>query len=155
MPQLAGSRAPDIARPWQYGSIVAFPVVDGLRAVEFGTPGEMRQRLVNLVVNGNKRATAGLLSEYAAAGEPVECVGEQLAVIDDEGSHVATVSVTKVVLSRFADVPDEFAIAEAEGDLNAADFRASHSTYWSRQGIHVTDDTLVVWLYFDLLTRQA
>jgi uncharacterized protein YhfF len=129
---------------------MAFPVVGGLRAVELGTPGELRQRLVQLVVNGNKRATAGLLWEYEQEHEPLEHVGERLAVVDDHGRHVATIRVTEVVVSRFADVPDMFAVAEAEGDLNAGDFRASHTSYWASIGSPVTDDTLVVQLYFEL-----
>ena len=133
---------------------MAFPVVGGLRAIEFGTPGAMRQKLVDLVVNGNKRATAGQLAEYEAEHEPLEHVGERLAIVDDDGRHVATVSVTKVVVSRFADVPDDFALAEAEGDLNAADFRESHMMYWSSVGTPVTEDTLVVQLYFDLVADE-
>jgi uncharacterized protein YhfF len=39
-----------------------FPVVDGLRSVEFGTPGYFRTNLVNLILHGQKRATAGLFS---------------------------------------------------------------------------------------------
>lgn len=131
---------------------MTFPVVDGLRAIEFGTPGEMRTRLADLVVNGNKRATAGLVSDYEDEGEPIEHVGELLVILDNDGSGIATVRATKVVVSRFADVPDEFALAEAEGDLDAADFRASHTDYWSSVGTPVTDDTLVVQLYFELLT---
>ena len=65
--------------------------------------------------------------------------------------HVATVRTTRVEVSRFADVPDEFALAEAEGDLNAADFRASHLEYWTAIGDVVTDDTMIVQLYFELL----
>ena len=133
---------------------MAFPIVDGLRAIEFGEPGEMRDRLIDLVVNGNKRATAGLLSEYEEEGEPIEHVGERLVIIDNEGRRVATVRATKVVVSRFADVPDEFALAEAEGDLNAANFRASHTDYWESAGTPVTDDTLVVQLYFDLVSKD-
>ena len=129
---------------------MAFPVVDGLRAIDFGTPGEMRRRLVDLVVHGDKRATAGLLSEYETEHEPLEHVGERLAIVDHDGRHVATVRVTEVVVSRFSDVPDRFALAEAEGDLNAADFRASHTAHWSSVGTPVSDDTLVVQLYFDL-----
>jgi RimJ/RimL family protein N-acetyltransferase len=51
-------------------------------------------------------------------------------------------------------VPDEFALTEAEGDLNAADFRASHSDYWSRIGEAITDDTQIVQVYFELLTHR-
>lgn len=128
-----------------------FPRVDGLRSIEFGTPGESRQRLVDFVLRGNKRATAGLLSEYESEGEEVEHVGELLAMVDNEGRQVATLEVTRAEVLRFADVPDEFALAEAEGDLNAADFRASHLDYWTKTGETVTDDTMVVTVYFDLL----
>jgi len=61
--------------------------------------------------------------------------------------------VTRSEILRFADVPDEFALAEAEGDMNAADFRASHLAYWTRVGETVNDDTLIVTVYFDLMPK--
>lgn len=128
-----------------------FPRVDGLRTIEFGTPGPSRANLVNLVLHGAKRATAGLLHDYANEGEEIEHVGELLAMVDNDGAHVGTLRVTRVEVLRFADVPDEFALAEAEGDLDAADFRASHTAYWTKVGESVDDDTLVVTMYFDLL----
>jgi len=99
-----------------------FPRVDNLRGIEFGTLGTSRETLVNLVLHGNKRATAGLLSEYETEGEAVEHVGELLAMVDNNGHHVGTLEVTRAEIVRFADVPDEFALAEAEGDLDASDF---------------------------------
>ena len=131
-----------------------FPVVDGLRSIEFGTPGKSRENLVNFIINGNKRATAGLASDYQKEGEEVEFVGECLAMVDNDARHVATLQVTRVDISRFADVPDEFALAEAEGDLNAADFRASHMEYWTKVGETVNDDTLINQIYFALLTHR-
>lgn len=131
-----------------------FKVVDNLRSIEFGTPGESRARLVDFIVNGNKRATAGLLDDYAKESEPIEVVGECLAMLDNSDKHVATLRVTRVEVSRFINVPDEFALTEAEGDLNAADFRASHSDYWSRIGETITDDTQIVQVYFELLTHR-
>ncbi len=131
-----------------------FKVVDNLRSIEFGTPGESRTRLIDFIINGNKRATAGLLDDYAKESEPVESVGECLAVLDNDNQHVATLRVTRVEVSRFIDVPDEFALAEAEGDLNAADFRTSHSAYWSRIGETITDETQIVQVYFELLTHR-
>ncbi len=131
-----------------------FKVVDNLRSIEFGTPGESRARLIDFIVNGNKRATAGLLDDYAKESEPVESVGECLAMLDNDNQHVATLRVTRVEVSRFIDVPDEFALAEAEGDLNAADFRTSHSAYWSRIGETITDETQIVQVYFELLTHR-
>jgi len=128
-----------------------FPRVNNLRSIEFGTPGISRETLVNLVLHGNKRATAGLLSEYELEGEHIEHVGELLAMVDNNGQHVGTLEVTRAEIVRFADVPNEFALAEAEGDLNAAEFRASHLEFWTRFGETVTEDTLVVTVYFNLL----
>ena len=129
-----------------------FERIDGIRTIEFGTPGPSREKLVNLILHGQKRATAGLLiGDYESEGEPIEHVGELLAIVDNDGKHVGTMKVTRVEVMRFADVPDELALAEAEGDMNAADFRASHLAYWTRIGETVTDDTLIVTVYFDLM----
>lgn len=131
-----------------------FPVVDDLRSIEFGTPGKSRENLVNFIINGNKRATAGLAADYEKEGEEVEFVGECLSMVDNDGKHVATLQVTHVDIKRFANVPDEFALAEAEGDLNAADFRATHMEYWTKIGESITDDTMINQIYFTLLTHR-
>jgi uncharacterized protein YhfF len=129
-----------------------FPIVNGLRGIEFGTPGESRQELISLILDGNKRATAGTLEwDYVAENEPVETIGERLAVLDNQGVHVATIEITRVEVTRFSDVPDDFALAEAEGDLNGDDFRRSHYGYWSKLGLSITDETQIVLLYFDLV----
>ena len=131
-----------------------FPVVDDLRAIEFGSPGKSRETIVNFVVHGQKRATAGMAAEYETEGEEVEYIGECLAMLDNDSRHIATLQVTRVDISRFADVPDEFALAEAEGDLNAADFRVSHYDFWTRAGKTITNDTMINQIYFDLLSHR-
>jgi len=131
---------------------MSFPKVNGLRSVEFGNPGESRDKLISLILDGNKRATAGTLEwDYLAENEPIETVGEKLAVIDNHNKHVATIQATRVEVSRFADVPDEFALAEAEGDLSGDDFRESHFAFWSKLGLPITDETEIVLVYFDLI----
>ncbi|CAB4919214.1 unannotated protein [freshwater metagenome] len=131
---------------------MTFPVVNGLRSIEFGNPGDSRDKLISLILDGNKRATAGTLEwDYLAEKEPIEVVGEKLAVLDNQNRHVATIQATRVEVKRFADVPDEFALAEAEGDLNGDEFRAGHLTFWSKLGLVITDETEIVLVYFDLI----
>jgi len=131
---------------------MSFRVVNGMRTIEFGNPGESRDRLVTLILDGDKRATAGTLEwDYIAENEPIESVGEKLAVLDNENQHIATIQATRVEVKRFADVPTEFALAEAEGDLSGDDFRASHLAFWSKLGLEITDDTEIVLVYFDLI----
>jgi uncharacterized protein YhfF len=131
---------------------MSFLVVNGMRTIEFGNPGESRSKLISLILDGNKRATAGTLEwDYQAEDEPIESVGENLAVIDNQNRHIATIQVTRVGVEKFADVPDEFALAEAEGDLSGDDFRASHFDFWSKLGLPITDETEIVLVYFDLV----
>jgi uncharacterized protein YhfF len=131
---------------------MSFPIVNGMRTIEFGNPGESREKLISLILDGNKRATAGTLEwDYIAENEPIETVGEKLAVLDNENRHIATIQVTRVEVKRFAEVPTEFALAEAEGDLSGDDFRASHFDFWSKLGLDITDETEIVLVYFDLI----
>lgn len=131
---------------------MSFPIVKGMRSIEFGTKGPFREELNALVLSGKKKATAGTLEwDYQAESEPIETVGEKLAVLDSDGKHVATIQATKVVVSHFSDVPDAFALAEGEGDLSGADFRESHMRYWSNVGLTIKDETQIVQLYFDLV----
>ena len=130
---------------------MAFLRVNGLRSIEFGTPGQMRDRLNNLIINGNKRATAGLLKEdYLDEGEEIEFVGERLAILDNQQKTIGIIKVTRVEVLDFKDVPTEFALAEAEGDLSGDDFRQSHLKFWNSVGIQVLPDTKIVTVYFDL-----
>ena len=130
---------------------MAFLRVNGLRSIEFGTPGPMRNRLNDLIINGNKRATAGLLNEdYIEEGEEIEFVGERLAILDNDQKQIGVIKVTRVEVLEFKDVPTEFALAEAEGDLSGDDFRQSHSKFWNSVGIDVEPETKVVTVYFDL-----
>ena len=131
---------------------MSFAVVNGMRSIEFGNPGESRSHLISLILDGNKRATAGTLEwDYQGENEPIETVGEKLAVLDNQNRHIATIQATRVEVKKFADVSDEFALAEAEGDLSGDDFRASHFEFWSKLGLSIEDDTQIVLMYFDLV----
>lgn len=130
---------------------MSFKVINGLRTIEFGTSGKSREELTNLVLYGNKRATASLALEYEEEREPIEHVGEELILIGNEEIPLGKIKVTEVTVCKFAEVPDRFPIAEAEGDRNADEFRAGHKRYWKKLGYRVNDDTMVVLVYFELL----
>lgn len=130
---------------------MTWPRVAGLRALELGTPGAMRDELNGLVLAGRKQATAGLLAEYDEEGEQLEHVGERLALLDNDGSRLATVEVTGVDVVPFGLVPWEFAAAEGEGDADLEEWRAGHRRYWANAGSPVDDHTPVVCLRFVLV----
>ena len=129
---------------------MTWPRVGGLRSIQFGLPGRMREELTALVLSGRKRATAGLVSEYEQEGEDLEHVGECLAVLDDDGRQVGTIEVTQVDVVPFIEVPWSFAQAEGEGDADLEEWRAGHRHYWAETGTSVEDGTPVVCLRFRL-----
>jgi uncharacterized protein YhfF len=131
---------------------MTFERIDGYRTIEFGNPGTSRDTILNFLFNVNKRATAGLLEhDYADEGEPVEHVGEILVVVGNENEQLGKIQITRVEIVRFDEVSDEFALAEAEGDLSGDDFRNSHRAFWEGCGYPVNPDSQVVCAYFDLI----
>lgn len=129
---------------------MTWPRVGGLRSLELGTPGELRDRLNGLVLAGRKRATAGLVDEYEEDGEVIEHVGERLALLDNAGRPLATVEITQVDVLPFASVPWSFAAAEGEGDADLEEWRTEHRRYWESTGHSVDDETPIVCLTFVL-----
>ncbi|MFC5672622.1 ASCH domain-containing protein [Streptomyces incanus] len=119
-----------------------------MRALELGTPGGLRDELNSLVLAGRKTATTGLLAEYVEETEGLEFVGERLALLNDDGRAVATIEITGVHLTSFAEVTWEHAAVEGEGDASLEDWRAGHRRFWEREGTPVEDGTPLVCLTF-------
>lgn len=132
---------------------MAIERIDGHRLIEFGDDAEMRDRLLDFVFNGNKRATAAMLDYDYEEDEPVEALGEIFILVGNENEPVGKIQVTRVDVVRFDEVPDEFALAEAEGDLTGDDFRNSHREFWEGCGYEVKPESMVVCMYFDLIEK--
>lgn len=137
----------------------------GLQVSGFGHSGsDLRRRLVELVLAGEKTATAGLLVEYELDGDEIPSPGLREAIIDADGHFVGEMETTECRVLRMADVDDQFARDEGEGFADAADWRTAHERFWSgyigelrdRLGDpawNLTDDTLVVCQRFRLSAR--
>lgn len=131
---------------------MAWDRLDGQRVLGLGMPGEQRDWLNDCVLNGSKRATAGLLEyDYRAEGEEPEHVGELLALVDSADQRIATVEVTRVDVVPYAEVSWEFAQAEGEGFRSVAHWGEVHTKFWTDAGYRVGPDSEVVCTYFRLL----
>ncbi|MFD7232095.1 ASCH domain-containing protein [Streptomyces sp. NPDC059881] len=124
-----------------------------MRALELGSPGEMRDELNSLVLAGAKTATTCLLDEYAEETEGLEYVGERQALLDNEGRCIATLAITGVDVKPFGQVTWEHARAEGEGDTSLEAWREVHRSFWSGAGTPVDDRTVVVCLAFHVAHR--
>jgi uncharacterized protein YhfF len=137
----------------------------GLQVCGFGDPGsDLRRDLVDLVLAGTKRATAGLLVEFELDGETVPVAGMREAVIGADGRFVGVIETTECRVLRMADVDDDFARDEGEGFADAAEWRAAHEGYFGSHleelrdrlgdpGWSLDDDTRIVCQRFRLVER--
>lgn len=128
-----------------------------LPKAEFMAPGPERDRLVELILDGTKTATAALLIDYTECDDPLPRIGDRSVLVDSDEQGVAVLTTTDVSVVRLADVTDQHALAEGEGDTTAAQWRRTHEAYWNsaeyrsyftNPAFPVNDDTLVVLEHF-------
>jgi uncharacterized protein YhfF len=119
--------------------------IDGLPVAKFGFPGELRDRLVALILQGVKTAGTGLVAEYEDDGEPLPRVGDRYVLVDSDGRGVALLETTEAPVVRAGDVDEAFARDEGEGFESVAAWREAHERFWGGyRSEPITDDTLVV-----------
>jgi uncharacterized protein YhfF len=116
----------------------------------FGASTETATELGLLVRDGPKRATAGLPSA-CDDGEPLPTAGDLSVILDGDGAPLCVVRTTAVEVRAFADVDEEFAWTEGEGDRSLAYWRAEHVRFFAEGGVEVDDATPVVLERFELL----
>lgn len=98
----------------------------------FGDTVELADKLIELVLHGPKRATAGALAEYEAGGAPVPEVGDLSIATDGAMRPRAVLESTEVRVGPLSSVDDQFAWDEGEGDRSRAWWLDAHTRYLSR-----------------------
>lgn len=98
----------------------------------FGDGRALADALLGLVLAGTKRATAGLVSDFAADGVPLPRIGGHWIVCDGAGAPRCVVRSTELRLGRLGRVDDAFAWDEGEGDRSRASWLAGHERYFRR-----------------------
>jgi len=91
---------------------------------KFGTDNE---KLIKLVLLGEKRATTSLFSEYENDNEPLPKVGDRSIILHDDNSTACLIETEKVIITEFANVTKEMAFIEGEGDKSLEYYKEEHT----------------------------
>jgi uncharacterized protein YhfF len=124
---------------------------EGLPAFDLGYPAtELRRRLVDAVLRGEKTATAALADEYMRAGEPLPRSGDRFVLRDYDDVPVAVVEITNADVLPAREVDVQFARDEGEGFETVEEWRTAHEAFFEQP---IDDDTLIVAQRFLLVER--
>jgi len=97
----------------------------------FGSGGAMADELVELVLAGGKRATAGALWSYENEGEPIPVAGDYSVITDGTGRARCVLRTASVEVVPFDRVSEDFAASEGEGDGSLEYWREGHWKYFT------------------------
>jgi uncharacterized protein YhfF len=144
-----------VQQMWDEFRAAGHPEAELAGTFAFGDSPELADELAYLVLNGPKRATAGLVLEFERDGEPLPRPGDHSIVLNGQGQPVCVIRMTEVEVKPLSQVDERFAWDEGEGDRTLTWWRRAHDQYFTRQceqlGVPFHDDLAVVLERFELV----
>ena len=121
----------------------------------FGASAQLAHDLVELVLNGPKRATAALGWTCEAFPHGAAVPDGYSVVTEFDGTPRAVIRTTGLERRKFCDVDAKFAWDEGEGDRTLPDWKDGHWSYFGREceslGKTMSEDAEVALERFELL----
>ncbi len=120
-------------------------VPDGpVEADSFGDSPELADELLAFVTDGPKRATAGMVADFVAEGEPLPRIGSHWIACDGAGAPRVILQTIELRLGPLSSVDEQFAWDEGEYDRTLASWLDGHRRYFERRcdrlGLAFSDD---------------
>ncbi len=111
--------------------------------------------LAKLVIDGSKTATCSGYDFYELENEPLPKVGDYSIILNSKDEPVAIIKTVEVTIQPMNEVPEEFAIAEGEGDRTYQYWKDVHIRFFTEElrkiGRDYTEDMLLVCERFSLV----
>ncbi|MBP2621909.1 ASCH domain-containing protein [Streptococcus panodentis] len=130
---------------WQAYKKINPKIGDDIDAWAFGAEPD---QLAELVLRGQKTATASAYELYAVDQEPIPQAGTFDVILDSQGRAVCIIEITKVTVVPFNQVSADHAFKEGEGDRSLAYWRQVHEEFFTEwlaeAGLEFSEETGVV-----------
>lgn len=124
----------------------------------FGDSVELADELIELVVNGPKRATASALADYELEGGSPPRPGTISIATDGSGRGRAVLRTTEVRIGPLSSVDASFAWDEGEGDRTRECWLADHHRFFRRYlstiGVAFDPEMATVFERFEVLFTE-
>jgi uncharacterized protein YhfF len=130
-----------------------------LEAFYFDDNAPGANELAQIILSGQKRATAALLWAHEVESKPLPQPGDLSIVTNFEGDPLCIIETQRVDIVPFNEVSEEFAATEGEGDGSLAFWRRAHEAFFGREckriGRQPGADMPVVCERFEVVHRAA
>ena len=130
---------------WQAYKKINPKIGDDIDAWAFG---DLADELADLVLRGEKTATASAYELYKLENEPLPQAGSFDAILDSQDKAVCIIEITKVSVVPFNEVSAEHAFKEGEGDKSLAYWQQVHQEFFTEclaeAGLEFSQETGVV-----------
>jgi uncharacterized protein YhfF len=121
----------------------------------FGNTSEMARKLAELVLRGEKRATATLLESAKLHPESAPIADGYSIITDFEGNPTGIIQAIEIRHLPFDEVDADFAFEEGEGDKSLEYWREAHRRFFTEDaaenGVEFGEKSIVVCEKFKLL----
>lgn len=114
--------------------------------------------LAQLVIDGVKTATCSGHILYEIEQEPLPAVNDYSIILNSKDEPLAIIKTVDVKIMPMNEVPEEFAIAEGEGDRTYRYWKEVHVEFFtealSKVGLEFSEDMLLVCERFELVDEK-
>ncbi|MGC6770469.1 ASCH domain-containing protein [Enterococcus sp. LJL128] len=124
----------------------------------FGSSKEMADKLLQLVLSGEKRGTAAIKRSYELENEKVPEAGDYSILLDGNGEAQAIIQAKLIDILPYNQVTELHAYLEGEGDRNLVYWREGHRAFFEAElqeaNEKFSEDQLVVYELFEVVYRN-
>ncbi len=117
---------------------------------KFGTDND---KLIELVLKGQKRATTSLYNEYIKEQESLPKKGEKSIIQYSNNKDACLIVIEKVIITQFKNITEELAFIEGEGDKSLKYYKDEHTKIFKEIDKSFSEESKVVFEIFKVLKK--
>lgn len=111
------------------------------------------EKLISLVLSGDKRATTSLYSEFIEDKKSLPKIRERSIILHDNNNDACLIEIEKVIITEFKNITDDFAFIEGEGDKSLEYYRNEHYKIFKKIDLNFNDESKVVFEMFKVIEK--
>lgn len=111
------------------------------------------EKLISLVLSGEKRATTSLYNEYIKNKEPLPKIHQRSIILHEDNTDACLIEIENVIITEFKNITEEFAFIEGEGDKSLEYYRNEHYKIFKNIDSNFSDESKVVFEIFRVIEK--